>query len=157
METAKKACIKCKTTRAVYLKRQMCDSCYQRWYRQQQGRSKQYSEKFILTHPAKIMYSRIKAKCNTKKLDFDLDEDWISSRLQDGKCEATGLPIEMPKAGGGVYRKRSPWVATVDRIDPKRGYTKDNSRVVVLMYNLAKSDQTDEDVERMASAVIRKK
>jgi|GEM_PF-3167831 len=51
-------------------------------------------------------------------------------------------------------RARSPWVASVDRIDPLGGYTQENARLVVWLYNAAKSNYQDQDVLRLALAVI---
>ena len=60
----------------------------------------------------------------------------------------TGLPL---KLGPG---KRSPWSPSIDRIDPRFGYTPGNCRIVCWLYNAAKSEFTDDDVLVMASAVV---
>jgi hypothetical protein len=45
-------------------------------------------------------------------------------------------------------------MTSIDKIDPKKGYTLENSRVVVWIYNAAKNIFTDEDVMRMANALV---
>jgi hypothetical protein len=49
---------------------------------------------------------------------------------------------------------RNPWSPSLDRIDPKIGYTLENTRVVVWIYNTAKNVFHDEDVMLMAQALI---
>ena len=43
---------------------------------------------------------------------------------------------------------------SIDRIDNSQGYTKNNCRVVSVIYNKAKSDYKDEDVLKMARALV---
>jgi hypothetical protein len=49
--------------------------------------------------------------------------------------------------------RRSPWSPSIDRINPRLDYTLANCRVVVWMYNAAKSEFRDEDVLIMAGAL----
>jgi hypothetical protein len=90
-------------------------------------------------------------RCEAEKrsLEFTITPAWVEERLRAGRCEATGLPLEAPVVGGGKH----PFAASVDRIDPGRGYTPDNARVVVHIFNLAKNVFTDADVRRMAEAM----
>jgi hypothetical protein len=46
--------------------------------------------------------------------------------------------------------------ATIDKIDPRKGYTKDNCRVICWWYNCAKQQHTDEVMLNMCKAVINK-
>jgi hypothetical protein len=84
--------------------------------------------------------------------NFELTVEWISNKIQAGFCEVTGLPF--------VYRDlsgRQPWVPSLDKLNPDIGYTLENTRVVVWMYNAAKNVYTDEEVLFMAHALIRNK
>ena len=81
---------------------------------------------------------------------FDLTPSWALARLADGRCEATGLAMERAERG------RSPFTPSIDRKDPSGGYVQANCRVVVWIYNCAKSDGVDEDVLRMARALCDK-
>jgi hypothetical protein len=49
---------------------------------------------------------------------------------------------------------RKQFAPSADRIDPGRGYTKDNVQIVCWQYNAAKHTFTDADVVRFARAVI---
>jgi hypothetical protein len=83
-------------------------------------------------------------------MEFDLTREWAIEKMA-GVCEVTGLPFELDKPDG--YRFY-PWAPSVDRIDCKRGYTQDNCRLVVWIYNMAKSEWCDEDVLKMARALV---
>lgn len=95
--------------------------------------------------------TRIKNKAlqRSKKncLGFDLDRDFIFQKLLVGTCEVTGIPFDL--TGG----ERKPHTPSIDRIDPSRGYTKDNVQLVVWIYNAAKSTFTHSDVMYLATTL----
>jgi hypothetical protein len=78
----------------------------------------------------------------------ELTPEWIMQKLQHGFCEVTNLPFTYG------LEARNPWSPSLDRIDPKIGYTLENTRVVVWVYNTAKNVFHDEDVMLMAQALI---
>jgi hypothetical protein len=90
------------------------------------------------------------ARCG---MEFDLTREWIAERLAVGVCEVTGLPLELSKPPGSRFH---PWAPSVDRIDSKKGYTQDNCRVVCWIYNMAKSEWSDEVVMTFAKALANK-
>lgn len=63
----------------------------------------------------------------------------------------TGIPFELStgRGNGGA----DPWAPSLDQMDPSIGYTPENTRVVVWMFNAAKHIGTDADVRRMAEAL----
>lgn len=71
---------------------------------------------------------------------FDLDENEIISKIEFGKCEATGIDFEL--------KPHSPFVPSLDQILPGKGYIRGNVRVVCLIYNRMKSDYSKEDVDK---------
>ena len=83
---------------------------------------------------------------------FNLRKGWIGSRLLAGRCEVTGLAFSPPHGQG-----RDNFSASIDREIPAKGYTEENCRMVVWLYNAAKGAGTDKDVARMAEALIGKK
>lgn len=50
-----------------------------------------------------------------------------------------------------------PWSPSLDRIDPLQGYTPENCRLVVWMYNAAKHISSDANVLRLAQALCQSK
>ncbi len=83
-------------------------------------------------------------------LPFTLDADWIEERILAGSCEATGLPFDLSD------QKRRPFQPSLDQRNPGRGYTKENTEVVVLIYNNAKGDWGHGVVTAFAHAVVRR-
>ena len=77
--------------------------------------------------------------------------EWISEILEKGSCQVTGLPFDMSCGKG-----RSPFTPSLDREDSTKGYTPENTRVVIWMYNTAKNVFTDEEVLIMANALVNK-
>lgn len=93
---------------------------------------------------AYMLWSSTQHRSKDKSLIFDLDIEWIKERLH--KCEVTGIEFElrdMATKSTTNYSNRKPLTPSVDRIDPHKGYTKDNCRVVCWWYNLAKSNWDD--------------
>jgi hypothetical protein len=97
---------------------------------------------------AQLILANRKLAAKKLNLPFELDFEWLMSKIMVGKCEATGLPLEM------VGQSNSAWSPSIDRIDPTLGYTLSNSRIVCIMYNLAKNDWSDSEVLIMARALI---
>lgn len=77
-------------------------------------------------------------------VEYDLDWEWLHKKLVAGRCEVTG--IELQESG--------PWGPSIDRIEAGAGYTKENSRVVCYMMNVAKNSFTDDDVELFCKAFL---
>jgi hypothetical protein len=100
----------------------------------------------------------ISARANARKfgIDCDLDAEWIEERLRAG-CAQTKLPFEM-KAGAEErtgYHRMGAMSPSLDKINPRGGYTKDNVQVVCWIYNRSKGANTDETVLEFAKALIR--
>jgi len=76
----------------------------------------------------------------SRKRNFDLDEDWINEKSKLTHCEVTGIEFT-PKFESG------PFARSLDCRDPELDYTKDNVDVVVSIYNLAKNKWPPQIVE----------
>lgn len=83
------------------------------------------------------------------RIEFTLTKEWIFERVLRGICEVTGIPFV-------IANGRKPWAPSLDKIDPKGGYTPDNVQVVVWIYNTCKWDSTHKDVVTFARAVVEK-
>ena len=90
---------------------------------------------------------RIRRRARSKNIEFDLDFEWFRERIDRGVCEVTSLIFvdsEKPMA---------PFKPSVDRTDPNGGYTKDNCKMVIWMYNSCKGGNSHKDVMTMARAL----
>lgn len=81
---------------------------------------------------------------NPATLD-DLMEIWDR---QEGKCAASGLP--MTWAQGGL----KPTSITLDRIDPEKGYSASNLRLLCYAVNSFKGRMCDAEMLAMAKAIV---
>jgi hypothetical protein len=93
------------------------------------------------------------SRAKDKNIEFDLDMNEIHMTLANGKCVKTGHEFVI-KEKGRNYKDRSPFAPSIDKIDPSKGYTKDNIQVVCWWYNSAKGRYTDEEVLELCKAVV---
>ena len=136
----------------------MCAKHYRIWYSKNHGDKRRRHEQLKACYrrnPARALMSMYKYKAKREQREFDLDVDWIQSRLDAGRCEVSGLPFSKGRFAEtrGKYRQ-DPWAASIDRIDNKKGYTQDNCRMVVWMLNRAKGYYTDKHLFKLASALV---
>jgi hypothetical protein len=96
-----------------------------------------------------LNYARDRAR--RQGLAFDLDRDFVQSRLEAGLCEVSGLPIE--RVSPGDYRAH-PFAPSLDRKEPSLGYVKTNVRLVCFAVNRALSDWGDEVLFKIARGIV---
>lgn len=74
------------------------------------------------------------ARSRRKAREFDLTLDWAlrTAELQNFRCALTGIPFHAAHKSPGV---KNPYTPSLDRIDPKGGYTQSNVRIVVFAIN----------------------
>lgn len=73
------------------------------------------------------------------------------------KCELTGIPFGFCPEKIGTGRFYNLWAPSIDRIDPTRGYTKDNVRRVAMKVNLMLGEHGDEVLYKVAVAYLKAK
>lgn len=91
-------------------------------------------------------------KCRAKG-ECNLSVDWLLHKLENGKCEVTGMPFHIQSYKENPGFDKHPYTPSVDKIDPDKGYTTDNCRLVVWVYNRAKGKYSDSIVLEMAKAL----
>lgn len=130
------------------------------WYAENKERSLENRRRYANSARGRAvaLFNRISKQAkngrrfNRPGFDFDVTVEWIQERIELGFCETTGILFELIERN----KKWSPFSPSVDRIDCTKGYTKDNSRVVCLIFNLSRNQFTDEDVLKMARAMVKK-
>jgi hypothetical protein len=90
---------------------------------------------------------RIKERAKEKGLEFNLTREDID---YPSVCPVLGLSLE--RSNDGIPKKNSP---SVDRIDPSKGYTKDNIQVISQLANAMKQDATKEQLISFAKWVLK--
>jgi len=88
-----------------------------------------------LTQRALCLIATTRTRARKRGLAFDLElhAAELQARIDTGVCELTGEPFDL--SPGRKFNSPS-----LDRIDPKRGYTYDNVRIVLNLVNAALGD-----------------
>ncbi|NTG86140.1 hypothetical protein G6L15_08270 [Agrobacterium rhizogenes] len=99
------------------------------------------------------MFEKMVLNCRSraakKSVAFDINASWAHARFifQNGKCAVSG--IEMQTSG----ECNSPYLMSIDRIEPALGYIEENSRLVILAVNLAMNVWGERTFREIATAV----
>lgn len=103
---------------------------------------------------------RHKHVCKKENLPYDLDKQWILDKLNfiEWKCELTRIPFKIKKSINENIHRGFQWDSiSMDRIDPKGGYTKNNIRFVLNQVNVFRQDHSDDQMYMIAQALLSKK
>lgn len=100
-----------------------------------------------------VMHASIAHRARCNKVRYELTREWYEIRLAQGICEVTGIPFQLEKMADDA-RRTNAYSPSVDRIDPKLGYTPQNSRMTILAFNMLKSDATDQQVRMICAAIV---
>lgn len=89
---------------------------------------------------------------------FEWSDDWwnieeLTLRIQDGRCEKTGVPFNLLLFVNELY-KTNPYTPSVDRIDNSKNYHPDNVQIVTWFYNNMKRDHSQELVDEIMDSII---
>lgn len=112
-----------------------------------------------------LQVTKINAK--ERDIEFDLTVDDIQQlyKIQNGRCNYSGRKIQLftrrdrerknerNKACVRAYQNVNK--ASIDRIDPNKGYLRDNIHLVALHVNLAKLDLLEEDFIEMCENIVK--
>jgi len=99
------------------------------------------------------LVSGIKRRCIKNNIKYNLSVKYIYSMFikQHGKCSKTGIIFEI---SNGEKWSCSPNSPSIDRINFKGGYTKNNIQLICMVYNFCKHTWTDNDVELFAKRLL---
>lgn len=119
------------------------------WKERHPERAKELSEQTFRTFYGTIkgrathMLNNARQRAKRLKVEYALTSDFLVKKLEAGTCEVTGIPFEF-KAGAGKGHRTNPFSPSLDRIRQNGGYTPDNIRVVVWVYNRARGAFPDD-------------
>lgn len=89
--------------------------------------------RYIQEHD-RILLQSAKRRSKKHNIECTITVEWIQERLDRGVCEATGIRFIIE---GGKGHGTNPNAPSVDRRDSTLGYTPENTRVVILAFNMA--------------------
>lgn len=79
--------------------------------------------------------------------NFTLTVEHILQQLMQGRCAVTKIKFEFDNLHQLFYgRKKNAFAPSIDRIDPRFGYTNQNTRIVIWWYNMAKAELSDREM-----------
>lgn len=98
--------------------------------------------------------SGCKARAAQKGRGFDLTVEWLCdlARRQDFRCAVTGIALDLKNPSR--RDRRNPFAPSIDRINSKGGYTKDNVRIVALAVNIMLADWGEEVLAHVAESLL---
>lgn len=98
-----------------------------------------------------VMLKKAEARARTKGIAFDLERRDVIGLLEEQQfaCAVTKIPFQFASNLAGY---RQPFRPSIDRIDARGGYTKDNIRIVCVAVNVALADWGDEVFWRVVRA-----
>lgn len=110
------------------------------------GENNPSSKKYKDTLPFRETFRKAKMHSKEKNREFtitieDIERQW---NLQNGKCVYTNIDLELPTY---KYTPKLTRMASLDRIDPKKGYIPGNIQFVVSCINLMKNKLSDLEVK----------
>lgn len=85
-------------------------------------------------------------------LDFNLTKEWLIEKLNKGVCEITNERFDFGLPNTPCYY--NPYAPSVDKIDPKKGYTKENCRIVLIAVNFGMNEWGLETYLKIAKKAI---
>lgn len=96
------------------------------------------------------MEKAAKARANKYGLFYDLPDGWCLEQFerQERACVVTGIPFRRDAP------KHSPFMPSLDRIDPKAGYTAHNCRLVAYIVNCALNQFGEDRLKEMCLAAV---
>ncbi len=122
---------------------------------------KQWTKDYEKANPVLVMTKKLiclaRQRAKEKNLPFDIDLDYVRSMVGENAefashCPVLKMPLEWSRhrGNGGKVLPNSP---SIDRIDPARGYIKENIWVISHRANQIKSDASHEELKLVTKAV----
>lgn len=101
------------------------------------------------------MLNNAKRRAKDRNIDFDLDLDFLYylKNKQNNKCAITGVELNWTPMPVSKQRECPPDRASLDKINPKKGYIKTNVQLVTDFSNRMKYTYSIEEILRFCKLV----
>lgn len=130
-----------------------CILCNKEYIRKPVGRVGQACEDcYPVYRKAYNLYYIARRRAKSQNRECDITILWVAQQLIK-PCPKTGIIFDLYNQGAH-YGTRSPYTPSIDKINPLKGYTKENSQVVCWWYNVSKQQFTDEQVIDLCRKVV---
>ena len=122
---------------------------------------KEKKQSYIKANPVKkitnTLVSGARHRAKDKNIPFDIDLDYVRSMVGENAelashCPVFGIPLNWSclRGNGNGPLPNSP---SLDRIDPERGYVKNNVWIISFRANTIKNNATHEELKLVTKAV----
>jgi hypothetical protein len=108
---------------------------------------KEWRKEYSKQKPSKRLFWSAKKRAKAKGLEFNIDETDI---LVPTHCPYLGIELTHSRPRGDSRRD----IASLDRIDPTKGYIKGNIEVISWLANTMKNNATPELLVKFAKVVL---
>jgi len=98
-----------------------------------------------------LLINKAKFRAKNKNLKFEISYGFIRQKLENGKCEKTGIEFTFENNEKSF---RNPYSPSIDKIDPFGDYIEDNIQVVCNFYNTSKGQMTDDEFLKFCRQVV---
>lgn len=88
-------------------------------------------------------------------LGFSLTLSHVTNQIGKGHCAVTGIKFDLRiNQNGKRSRSWSPYAPSLDKIDSRKPYTDENTRVVIWQYNVMKGELSDDQVFEICKLIV---
>jgi len=94
-----------------------------------------------------FVYSKVRAK--EKNMDHSITRKWLNEKTESNLCEVTELPFDYD-----TTLQRNPFGPSIDRIDVSKGYTPENCRLVIWVFNAGLGHYTEKELYIICKAYL---
>ncbi|WP_431290409.1 hypothetical protein [Burkholderia cepacia] len=136
--------------------RQYCSKCHcATSYRARNRRRLEYNAQIAARRKSDPLFKAYeiwksaKDRASRKGIEFTLSREKVERAVVGGICEVTGIKFDMSVKN----KNQSSFSPSVDKIDPRKGYTDENCQIVCWLYNRAKGDGTHAEVMLLVEAL----
>lgn len=113
-------------------------------------------ERDPITYRCDMMLLGAKHRAKKNNLEFALTHEHVYKLAQQSNCPISNRPFDWKLAIKSDRRgSHTPDSPTLDRIDPRRGYTNDNVWIISYRMNAIKNDGTPQELAMISQAVNR--
>jgi hypothetical protein len=112
---------------------------YAKLLRKYSFREQQRHNEYFKEH--RLSLGTLKGRAKRKKLEYNLDIEWMKNAFSEAKQK---YPKLREREKGVNF-----WTADVDRINPSKGYIKENCRIIPHGLNVAKWNWSQEDLKNL--------
>lgn len=122
-----------------------------KYYRNNKEKAKAKNEAWPRNNLAAHMLNQMRRRAKDAGYPCTMTKEDLETLLVPMVCAVTGLPLVWKGSD-----RSNPWSPSPDKIDRANGYVLGNVRITCWLYNWARGTWSDEDLLKLAKALIDK-